>query len=356
MVGRRSDIQVNLLRTRKTPYCLLVGLLAVASYAQQSVNPSSATSSQNSSPKQDSAGSDRVILKVGNLQVTKEEFESRIKAIEGQGGDPDKEETSAKSRRRLGDDYASVLMLSQQAVANNLESSPEVAQQLAIARMQTLSDAEFAALMRQAEPSLEEINHYYSAHASDYDEVRIRRLFIWKRRGNSKDGTAVSTEAARAHAEQIRKASAAGTSAEKLSEDLRKAEEGMLDPMPLTFSRGELTPEMEKVAFALKPGEWSEVDDTPSRLLLIQLVNTDRRQLGQVSSRIEKNLQGEKMQALLDDLKKKAGIWMDERYFGTAAARVTGEQWRNSKPQQSELQESAQKGGSKNENEDERQK
>ena len=125
-----------------------------------------------------------MVLKVGNIQVTEEEFESRIKAIEGQGGDPDKEETSAKSRRRLGDDYASVLMLSQQAVANNLESSPEVAQQLAIARMQTLSDSEFAALMRQAEPSLEEINHYYSTHASDYDEVRIRRLFIWKRRGN----------------------------------------------------------------------------------------------------------------------------------------------------------------------------
>jgi hypothetical protein len=297
-----------------------------------------------------------VILKVGNLQVTEEEFESRIKMIEGSGGDPDKEETSAKSRRRLGDDYASVLMLSQQAVAHNLESSPDVAQQLAIARMQTLSDAEFAALMRQAEPSLEEVNHYYSAHLSDYDEVRIRRLFIWKRRGNSKGGTAVSTEAARTHAEQIRKASAAGTSAEKLSEDLRKAEEGMLDPAPLNFSRAELPPEMEKVAFALKPGEWSEVDDTPSRLLLIQLVSADRKQLGQVSSHIEKSLQGEKMQALLNDLKKKAGIWMDEQYFGAAAARVTGAQPRNSKLQQSDLQESAHKGGSKNENEDERQK
>lgn len=352
-VGRRSDIQVNLIRGQKTPYCLLVGLVAVVSYAQQPVSPSSATSSENSSVKQTSAGSDRVILKVGNLQVTEEEFESRIKAIEGSGGDPDKEETSAKSRRRLGDDYASVLMLSQQAVANNLESSPEVAQQLAIARIQTLSDAEFAALMRQAQPTLEEINRYYSAHLSDYDEVRIRRLFIWRRRGNSKDGTVLSTQAARAHADQIRKACASGTSEQQLSEDLRKAEEGMLDPAPLTFSRGELPPEMEKVAFALKPGEWSEVDDTPSRLLLIQLVSSDRKQLGQVSSRIEKSLQGEKMQALLDDLKKKAGIWMDEQYFGTAAP-VTGAQRRNSEPQQSELQESALKGGSKNE--DERQK
>jgi hypothetical protein len=103
-----------------------------------------------------------------------------------------------------------------------------------------------------------------------------------------------------------------------LSEDVRKSGEGMLDPEPLTFPRGELPPQLERVAFALKEGEWSEVEDTPARLLLIQLVKRDRQQLGQVSARIEKNLQGKKIQALLDDLKKKAGTWMDEQYFGTA--------------------------------------
>ena len=91
----------------------------------------------------------------------------------------------------------------------------------------------------------------------------------------------------------------------------------MLDPEPLTFPRGELPPDTEKVAFTLKENEWSEVDDTPARLLLIQLVKRDRKQLGQVKSHIETSLQGEKMQAQLDDLKKKAGIWMDDKYFGT---------------------------------------
>ena len=77
-------------------------------------------------------------------------------------------------------------MLSQQAAANHLESSPAgVAQQLAIARMQTLSDAEFAALMRQAQPAfLKKFSQDYSAHLSDYDEVRIA-VFIWKRRKRS---------------------------------------------------------------------------------------------------------------------------------------------------------------------------
>jgi parvulin-like peptidyl-prolyl isomerase len=292
-----------------------------------------------------------VVLKVGDVQVTEAEFESRIAAIEPQA-DPDKDGATEKDRRKLGDDYASVLMLSQQAVANHLDSSPEVSRQLAIARMQVLSDAEFESLMRKATPSSEEISQYYSAHLSDYDEVQIRRLFIWKQRDNSKTAQVLSSQAARTSAEQIRKEYASGTDVKKLSEDVRRSGEGMLDPEPLTFPRGELPPQLEKVAFTLKEGEWSEVEDTPARLLLIQLVKRDRQQLGQVSERIEKNLQGEKMQALLDDLKKKAGIWMDQQYFGTAVAPVPGAQRRVSVPP-SELQESAKKGEN---NEDERQK
>jgi hypothetical protein len=345
---------VDFVSARISLYILLAALLAPLGHAQESRSPNSSTSSGNAtsvSAQKTSAAADRVVLKVGDVQVTEAEFESRIAAIEPQA-DPDKGSATEKDRRKLGDDYASVLMLSQQAVANHLDSSPEVSRQLAIARMQVLSDAEFASLMRKATPSSEEISQYYSAHLSDYDELQIRRLFIWKQRDNSKTAPVLSSQAARASADQIRKEYASGTDVKKLSEDVRRSGEGMLDPEPLTFPRGELPPQFEKVAFTLKEGEWSEVEDTPARLLLIQVVKRDRQQLGQVSERIEKNLQGEKMQALLDDLKKKAGIWMDQQYFGTAVAPVPGAQRRSSVPP-SELQESAKKGEN---NEDERQK
>jgi hypothetical protein len=51
------------------------------------------------------------------------------------------------------------------------------------------------------------------------------------------------------------------------------------------------------------------------------------------------------MEALLDDLKNKTGIWMDEQYFGTAVAPVPGAQRRTSDPP-SELRKSAKKGDS----------
>jgi foldase protein PrsA len=209
--------------------------------------------------------------------------------------------------------------------------------------MQVLSDAEFATLMQQAQPTFDEVTQYYNAHASDYEEVQIRRLFIWKQPEDSKGVQALTSQAARAKAEQIRKAYASGTDVKKLSGDLTKSQEGMLDPNPLTFSRGELSAQMLKVASSLKDGEWSEVEDTPARLLLIQLVKRDHQQLGQVSSHIEKQLQDKKMEALLNDLKKNAGIWMDEKYFGTAVAPVPDAQRRASNPP-SELRKSTKQG------------
>jgi hypothetical protein len=349
--------------------CLILCGLVVMAYAQQPSNTNPSSSSEKSittqaiSPATQSvpAAGARVVLKVGGAQVTEEEFESRISGIEPHGGDPDKdgatEGSAGKDRQRLGDDYASVLMLSQQALADGLESSPEVSRKLAIARMQVLSDAEFASLMRQAEPTSEEISQYYSAHLSDYDQVRIRRLFIWKMRAKSpdkseKDGPALSSEAAHVRADEIRRECASPGSEKIVAANLIKSGDGMLDADPLIFTRGQLSPAMEKVAFALKEGEWAEVEDTPARLLVIQLVKHERQTLGQVSPHIKKELQEQKMQTLLDHLKGKTGIWMDEQYFGAASKPAPDAQRRASDPQ-SELQKSAKKAESNN---DEQQK
>jgi hypothetical protein len=326
-------------------HLLLAGLLAGIGHAQASPGATPA-------PAKPSSPAERVILKVGDTQVTQADFEARIKEIEPQGDAENGGAALQKDRQRLGDDYASVLMLSQLAVTGNLDSSPEVSRQLAIARMQVLSDAEFASLMRQAAPTTEEINRYYSAHLADYDQVHIRRLFIWKQRDNKKDAPVLSSEAARGSADRIRQAFAAGSSAEKLADDLIKSGDGMLDVEPVMFPRGELSGRMGKVAFSLKEGDWSEVQNTAASLLLIQLVKRSRQPLGEVSSVIEKQLQGQKLEARLDDLKKKAGIWMDEQYFGTAVAPVPGAQRRVTNPP-SELRKSAKKGESNN---DEQQK
>jgi len=89
-----------------------------------------------------------------------------------------------------------------------------------------------------------------------------------------------------------------------------------LDPEPLAFQRGELPAKMEQAAFALKEGEWIELNDAPGTFVFIQLVKRSRRDLNEVSTQIEKKLQALKLKEELEELKKKSGTWMDEAYFG----------------------------------------
>ena len=187
-----------------------------------------------------------------------------------------------------------------------------------------LSNAEFAKLKAQAKPTSEEISAYYSTHLADYDTVQIRRLFIWKRVEGSNDGRGVSPQDAKALADAIRQAFATGSDPRKLIHDDNAV---VLDIEPLTFQRGgELPPKMEEAAFALKEGEWSVFEDNPGLLVLLQGVKRGRRDLKEVSSQIEKKLQAQKLQAALENLKKNAGIWMDEKYFASPQKPVASTQ------------------------------
>jgi hypothetical protein len=302
---------------------LIFLVLATFSVLDSQAQQSKPKSDPDNSGARNASSAGRVVIKVGNQQVTEEEFETRIKDLEPEGGDPDSGGQSEKDRRDLGEDYASVLMLSQKAEADHLDATPEIRRQLEIARLQVLSDAEFAKLMREVKPTPDEISAYYNGHSSDFEEVQVRRLFIWKG-SDSKSGQSLSSQDAHALAEKIQKELASGADPAKVSAELKDKEGGMLDASLLTFPRGELSAKMEKVAFRLSPGQWGDVEDTPESLISIQLVERNTRPLQQVTSLVENQLQSQKMKAKLDDLKTKSGVWLDQKYFSTAAEPESG--------------------------------
>ncbi|MGB8886725.1 MAG: hypothetical protein WCC87_08370 [Candidatus Korobacteraceae bacterium] len=258
-----------------------------------------------------SSAAERVVLKVGDVQMTQAQFEQFVSDMESQQGPAD------LSRKKIAENYASLLMLAQQAQANHLDTSPEVLRLLAIDRNQILSNAEYAKLKTAASPSPQEISAYYSAHLDDYDVVLLRRLFIWKKSPGVKDGRGLSDQEAHAFADQVRQVYATGGDPKKLTYDPNNV---VLDTDPLAFQRGEMPGKMDKAAFALtKVGEWTVLDDTPESLVLIQLVQRKRLDVKEVSPQIEKKLQTAKLREEMDELKKTSGIWMDEQYFAPNA-------------------------------------
>ncbi len=244
------------------------------------------------------------------MRVTQAEFEAVVSTLEAQQGPAD------LSRQAIGENYASLLMLSQQAIAQHLDSTPDVVRQLAVDRDQILSNAEFASLKAQSKPTPEEVSAYYTAHGEDYDVVLVRRIFIWEKAGGvSGAKQEMSSADAHALADAIRKAYASGSDPKKL---IRNPDRVVLDAEPLSFQRGELPDNMGKPAFTMKEGEWVVLTDTADALVMLQLVKRSRRDLKEMTPFIEKKLQSEKLKAKLEDLKRQSGVWLDQGYFATA--------------------------------------
>jgi hypothetical protein len=310
----------DLYRIRLQIFCLnLLLTVILAAAAQAQAQPGSGTEKSEISSNSASAPAEtstvppdqRVVLKVGDLQITQAAFEQYIADLESTQG------PAELSRKQLGDNYASMLMLSHLAAEKHLDTTPQVQRLLAIDRTQILSNAEFAKLKAESAPTQAEIKAYYDAHLADYDVVEMQRLFIWA--GNSSNAGKLTTEQAKALADQVRQIYASGGDSSRIQKLIAETphgnEEIVFDEKPLPFQRGELMGPWAEKPFTLKPGEWTEIDNGPDAYLFIKVVNRSRRDLSQVSAQIEKKLQGQKLKAQLDELKKQTGIWMDETYF-----------------------------------------
>jgi parvulin-like peptidyl-prolyl isomerase len=293
---------------------LMTGCFAVAEQAQTNPGSDSATPSANSAPStNDKSAKDRVILKVGEQQITEGAFEQYIADLEATQGPAD------LSRKTLAENYSTLLMLAQQAQANHLDTSPVVLRQLAIDRNQILSNAEFLRLKDESKPTAQEIKAYYDGHLDDYDLVKIRRVFILGS-ANPVNGQGLTRAQAAAIATSVKQAISSHQDAMAVVQAAPHSRTDIVaDPDPLTFVRGELPPTMDKAAFGLKEGEWTQLNDGPDEYVFIQLVAKSRKTLNDVSSQIEKQLQAEKLREELKALKGKSGIWLDEQYFASKA-------------------------------------
>jgi len=302
---------------------MLAAVLA-AGAAQAPAQPGTGSSdAAGSSPKPstESAGQ-RVVLKVGDLQITQAAFEQYLADLEAQQGPAD------LGRKKLGENYASMMALSQQAAADHLDSSPEVVRQLAIDRMQILSNAEFAKLKTEATPTPAQISAYYNAHLSDYDMVKILRVFIWSEQpGSKKPGSKehiMTPQQADALAAAVRQAYKSGGDVGKVIKNTPHGPGDVVaDDKPLTFEREELPGSMGTKVFELKEGEWTEFNNGPGTYVFIKVVQRTRRDLAEVTPRITKKLQAQKLREELSALKSKTGIWMDETYFASKATTPT---------------------------------
>ena len=157
------------------------------------------------------------------------------------------------------------------------------------------------------------IENYYLAHTNDFkmeDEIKLRMIVLNK---TSPDDTNTVHRAGEILAE-IKNGAAFPEMAKIYSEGSQKSQGGDWD----WVERSVLRKDLAAVAFSLKPGQVSDVIDTPESVYLMLVEQTRPahvKPLGEVQDEIEKNLRTQEQSRLerqwIDGLKKKTFI----RYF-----------------------------------------
>jgi hypothetical protein len=302
----------------------LTGFWTSAALAQQSGTPpkpledgsSPSTSARAAETPGSAAPSRKVVLKVGTTQVTQSEVESLISELSPRTG----QGATAEGRRHIGEAYVRMALLSQQALHDHLDSSPALRSRLELQRTKILAQAEYEKMRSEVKVSPDEVGQYYTAHQPEFDTIQVREFLIRKEPAGAEGAEArLTAENSKIQAESIRKALAARAEPEKVAADFAAHNVTLIDPKPRTLRRGEMVPALEKATWELKDGEVSEPVDTPQAFLVVLVVSHGHHEQKEVTTEIEKKLQQQKLEAAFDDLRRKAGAWMDEDYFKGAA-------------------------------------
>jgi peptidyl-prolyl cis-trans isomerase C len=299
---------------------VLAGIPASVRAQQPSSPAGSPGPSTPATPAKSAAAPDKVVLKVGDQQLTRADLDFLFASLS-----PQVQQTVAtQGRRPVGEQYALMLLLSQEALKGHLDSTPAFRQQAELQRHQMLAQAEYTHLMSQTVVSPAEVSQYYSTHAGRFEEAQVRQVVVRKRAEGAKEGTpGFPPPAAQARMEAIRKAMAAGTDAQKVAQDFGDQKNVQIDTNPRTIRHGQLPPNLEKAAFELKDGELSQPLEVAQAIVLFQLIGHRSAELKQVSADIENTLRQEKLDATVADLKKTTVIWMDQDYFQATPAPPT---------------------------------
>lgn len=299
---------------------LLLGLLPSTGVAQQSGDPEKPAASavstvqgQATTKPTTTSSSDRVVMKIGSTEVTESEIESVFNQLLGSR----KMNLNSVGKQHVAELYARMVVLSQLAVNEHLDTSPALKFRIEMQREKLLAEAEYAKLQAAAAVSPEEVTRYYTEHQPDYDTAQVREFLVRKKTTDS-DGnvTGLSPEEAKTKAESVRKNLQLGKSPEEVAQDFAEGNNVILvDRETNTLRRTQMVPALAKATFDTKDGQVTEPVDTPDALLVVLVLKHGHLSQQDVTHEIEKKLEQAQIDSKLDELKKKAGIWMDQDYF-----------------------------------------
>ncbi|MGA9773432.1 MAG: peptidylprolyl isomerase [Blastocatellia bacterium] len=233
--------------------------------------------------------------------------------------------------------YGEFKVVADLARKENLEDDSLTKLGILLDSSQILQNAYLSDLGKNADTLMsdQEIEQYYNEHKSDFEEIRVRHVLI----STEPPPPAVETPAGKdagkdkpkpkqlTKEEARQKAQAILDRARKGEDFAKLARENSDDPASKDkggeydfFSRGRMVPEFETPAFALQPGQISDVVETPFGFHIIKL---EERRAGasptdpKVRQQITEKMKEQKLKDRIDEIARDSKVVVPEDFDTT---------------------------------------
>lgn len=249
----------------------------------------------------------KVVIEVAGSKMTAGEFDAFLAAL------PPEVQAMAKgpAKRRIGEDLVKLKLLAAEAKKQNLDQTPQFKQQMELMRDNALAGALFSKLQGELVTDAD-VQKYYDENKTSFETVTASHILVGT---GGQEG--LTDEQAKAKAQELKKkleggADFAAIAKEASADPGSKDDGGALPP----FTRGEMVPEFEQVAFSVEPNKVSDPVKTRFGYHLIKVNKREVTPLEEVKEEIVETLRPKKLETVVEELKKQANPKLDEAFFG----------------------------------------
>jgi peptidyl-prolyl cis-trans isomerase C len=224
-------------------------------------------------------------------------------------------------KRQFMDQLVLIRLLAKQAVTMHLDQLPTTQQQIQFAKDNILAQVAGKSMVDNTKIDSDALHKYYDEHKSDFQQVTAHHILI-RFKGSPvplKEGQKdLTEEEALAKAQELVKKLKAGEEFDPIakaeSADTGSAANG--GDLGAPFKRGQMVKAFEDAAFSLKPGQVSDPVKTQFGYHIIRVDKSETKSFEDASPEIEGKLKPEVAKKQMDDLQKRAGVKLDDTYFG----------------------------------------
>jgi peptidyl-prolyl cis-trans isomerase C len=327
----------------------LIAVLAVSACSKsEPAAAATATAEQSAAeaaPKPVPAELPAVLARVNGETIEKTEFEKAIRNVEGRAGGPVPAEERDRVYRGVLDQLIAYRLLMQETRTRNIDvPDAEVEARIAAIKQQFPSEDVFTSALKQQSMTLEQlradakadmqvakmleaevnskvavapadVNDFYTQNPDKFQQgERVRASHVLIRAEENAD--AKTKEEARAKAADVLKQARSGKDFAELAKHYSQDPGSAAQGGDLGyFGQGQMVGPFEQAAFALKPGELSDIVETPFGFHVIKVADRQPSRtvpLDDVKPQIEQFLQNqqrqEKTEAFINSLKSKGKV------------------------------------------------